>query len=295
MRFFISSTYVDLVEYRAYTIKYLSNLTEKKTGSIAAMEYFVASENTSKEVCLSELERSDIVIGIYGTRFGCVESETGRSMTEIEFDRAVELGKPVLALVTYLEQEEKQRDFIHNKVFARGKNCGRFTSLEDYADILDETIKEYFKDTEGFSYKSIWEDVRQLRKTIASDVEGDHLQMDIYEDGNEEKAIKQIRYSVNSLMALVPEIHQMYYACTDMHSDIEMPEDFREKLKQRWEFYFLGLSNNLMRIRLAVSFLRVYQLQQRLLTEKWTDDLRNEVIRARDEYVRVSNKSYTMD
>ena len=68
MRFFISSTYIDLVEYRAYTIEYLKNLTSKKTGSIAAMEYFVASDTTSKEVCLTELEKCDIVIGIYGTR-----------------------------------------------------------------------------------------------------------------------------------------------------------------------------------------------------------------------------------
>lgn len=77
MRFFISSTFKDLEEYRAYTIKYLNNLTDKKTGKAIAMEYFAASEKDSCDICLEELEKSDIVIGIYGQRFGSEPDETG--------------------------------------------------------------------------------------------------------------------------------------------------------------------------------------------------------------------------
>ena len=64
MRFFISSTFKDLEEYREHTIKYLNNLTDKKTGKVIAMEYFPASEEDSYDICLEELEKSDFVIGI---------------------------------------------------------------------------------------------------------------------------------------------------------------------------------------------------------------------------------------
>lgn len=295
MRFFISSTFEDLKEYRKYTIEYLTNLTDKKSGSFAAMEYFVASEETSKEVCLAELEKSDIVIGIYGSRFGWVEEETGRSMTEIEFDRAVELGIPVLAFVTYHKQEDKQREFIHKKVFAQGKNCARFNSLQDYADVLHDSLTTYFIDTEGYSYTSIWDDIKLMRQIIDEDIDAGNLNMKIYEDGNEGKAIDQINYSVECLRALVPLIHQMYYYCTSLPGEYELPENFGEKLENQWESFFLGLPNHLNTIRLSASFLKVFQLQYRLLTDIWTEDLRQEVIKARDEYIELSGNTYHVD
>ena len=50
MRFFISSTFKDLKEYRAYTIEYLKNLTDRKTGDVIAMEFFAASEKDSYDI-----------------------------------------------------------------------------------------------------------------------------------------------------------------------------------------------------------------------------------------------------
>lgn len=295
MRFFISSTFEDLKEYRRYTIEYLKNLTDKKTGNFAAMEYFAASEATSKEICLSELEKSDIVIGIYGSRFGSVEEETGRSMTEIEFDRAVELSKPILAFVTYQEQEEKQRKFIHEKVFAQGNNCGRFSTLQDYADVLHESIMKYFVDTEGYSYNSIWGDIKLMRRIIEEDSKAGSLQMRMYEDGNEEKALDQIQFSVNTLLETVSIIHEMYAACAYMEMNLEEFYNFGKALSQQWERIHLGLPNHLYAIRLATAFLKLFHLQHRLLTEIWTDDLRRKVIFARDEYLEIAQNSYHID
>lgn len=295
MKFFISSTFEDLKEYRRHTINYLKDLTDEKTGEIGAMEYFAASEDTSKEVCLAELESSDIVIGIYGSRFGWEEKTTGRSMTEIEFDRAFELGKPILGFVTYQEKEEKQQRFISEKVFAQGKNCGRFNSLKEYADVLHKSIKAYLSDTEGFSYKSIWDDIVLLRQIIEEDIDAGSLRMHIYEDGGESAAIEQIWTSVNFLRELIEPIHEMYYACTGFPGGYKQPEDFVDKLKQQWETFFLGLPNHLGAIRLAAPFLKLFQLQHRLLTEVWTEELRQEVINARDKYIEISGDSYHID
>lgn len=295
MRFFISSTYIDLVEYRAYTIEYLKNLTDNKTGDFAAMEYFVASEDTSKEVCLCELEKSDIVIGIYGSRFGWVEEETGRSMTEIEFDRAMELGKPVLGFVTYNEQEERQKRFISEKVFAQGRNCGRFRTLEDYANVLHDSIKKYFDETEGFSYSSIWSDIKLMRQIIDEDINAGSLHMQIYEDGSEGKALARIRESILYLQGFIPLIHKMYNNLADGIKDYHQDDNISVELRNKWEHLFLGFPNAVQGIRLGVSFLNLSYLQHRLLTETWTEDLRKEVIKARDEYLEISENSYHHD
>lgn len=119
--------------------------------------------------------------------------------------------------------------------------------------------------------------------------------MHIYEDGDESAAIEQIWTSVNFLQELVKPIHEMYYASTDFPGGYEQPEDFVDKLKQQWETFFLGLPNHLGAIRLAASFLKLCQLQHRLLTEVWTEELRQEVIKARDKYIEISGDSYHID
>ena len=65
MKFFISSTFSDLKNIRQVAINTIESLINGVTGQIAAMEYFAASPEDSKSICLEELCRSDIVIGIY--------------------------------------------------------------------------------------------------------------------------------------------------------------------------------------------------------------------------------------
>lgn len=291
MRFFISSTFEDLKEYRQYTIEYLTNLTDKRTGNFAAMEYFAASENTSKEVCLAELEKSDIVIGIYGSRFGWVEEESGRSMTEIEFDRAIELGKPILGFVTYQEQEPKQKQFIRHKVFAQGKNCGRFCSLHEYADILDASLKTYFETYEGFSYDSIWHEINELKAAIDKEIANGSLHMPLYKDGQEELAINDIITSVEHLEEFLPSIWEFYYEQNRHIYDFERTE----VQPVGWEFLFLGLPNIIKKIIHAADFLNLIHLQHRLLTEKWTEDLREKALEVRDRYFKTSTNLYYSD
>ena len=52
MRFFISSTYSDLKNIRQVAINTIESLTNGVTGQVAAMEYFVASPEDSKSVCI---------------------------------------------------------------------------------------------------------------------------------------------------------------------------------------------------------------------------------------------------
>lgn len=216
-------------------------------------------------------------------------------MTEIEFDRAAELSMPILKFVSYQKKEERQERFINEKILVPGSNCGRFRSLADFADVLHNSLRVYFENVEGFSYNSIWGDIKIMQQCIEDDINAGSLRMHIYEDGGETAAIDQICTSIEQIEELMPTIYSMYYACTEYPIGCQQPKDFRDLLKQKWESYFLGLPNCLSVIRLATSFLKIFVLQHRLLTECWTESLRQEVIAARDQYIGVSGNSYYMD
>ena len=81
MRIFLSSTYVDLKEIRKVAITYLEGImghVTDKTGTVVAMEFFNATERFCKEECLHELSTCDLVIGIYGDRYGRAHQKSQR-------------------------------------------------------------------------------------------------------------------------------------------------------------------------------------------------------------------------
>lgn len=51
--------------------------------------------------CLGEVGTSDVFIGLLGVRYGSVDPATGKSISELEYDKACELRKPVLMYVRH--------------------------------------------------------------------------------------------------------------------------------------------------------------------------------------------------
>lgn len=161
MKFFISSTYADLKIYRRTAIEMLSGLC----CSVSAMEFFHASRSAPKEVCLSELASSDVLIGIYGSRYGTVDEESGLSMTELEYRKAQEKGIPILAFVADWAREKRQEKFVSG-ICGGQMNCAFFSSRSEFAEALNDSIKAYFSGLEGYDYHSLWEDVLQAEKQL---------------------------------------------------------------------------------------------------------------------------------
>jgi hypothetical protein len=62
------------------------------------MEVFGARPGTPLEESLAEVDASDLLVGIYAHRYGTTPDGVV-SITEREYDRAVELGKLVLAFI----------------------------------------------------------------------------------------------------------------------------------------------------------------------------------------------------
>ena len=91
---FISSTYTDLKEERQAVVQ-----TILDTDNIpAGMELFKGGKG-QKETIKRWIEESDIYVLILGGRYGSIDEETGKSYTQWEYDLAVELNKPLFAIV----------------------------------------------------------------------------------------------------------------------------------------------------------------------------------------------------
>lgn len=96
---FISSTYLDMKAERQAAVEAILD-----AGHIpAGMELFSASDKKQIEVIRGWIDRSDIFMLILGGRYGSVDPETGKSYIQLEYEHAVETGKPFFAL--YLTHE----------------------------------------------------------------------------------------------------------------------------------------------------------------------------------------------
>lgn len=88
-RVFISSTYVDLVDFRNTVQRAIRQL-----GAVdVSMEYFGARDERPKEECLRLIkDESDIFVGIYAHRYGYIPKGDKISITQAEYEAASSAG-----------------------------------------------------------------------------------------------------------------------------------------------------------------------------------------------------------
>lgn len=87
---FISSTSIDLPEHRKKVTAAILELDLFPDG----MERWPAADENPLDFCLGKVDQADIFIGIYAHRYGWVPPGQDRSITELEYDRAVERRIP---------------------------------------------------------------------------------------------------------------------------------------------------------------------------------------------------------
>jgi iron(II)-dependent oxidoreductase len=95
LKVFISSTERDLQMYRKAAFQACRKLELRPVG----MEDFPPDRRAPPEVCLSFVDQVDIYLGIYAHRYGFIPKGSTMSLTEMEYDRAVSRGIPVLLFV----------------------------------------------------------------------------------------------------------------------------------------------------------------------------------------------------
>jgi hypothetical protein len=99
---FISSTYQDLAEHRRAVWQVLEGFNVAVRG----MEQFGARTEAALDTCLAEVEQSDVYVGISAFRLGSLDGASGKSFTQLEYERAYQLRKTVLV---YLADETAAR------------------------------------------------------------------------------------------------------------------------------------------------------------------------------------------
>lgn len=96
-RVFVSSTWRDLQEHRAA----IKEKIIRRDLLFRGMEHFGADpENRTPSIkIVDEVKAADIYCGVFGVRYGSIDSATGVSMTELELNAAEASGKPMLIYV----------------------------------------------------------------------------------------------------------------------------------------------------------------------------------------------------
>jgi hypothetical protein len=138
---FISSTYEDLIPYRKSVWDVLSDLNL----TIKGMEKFGARKSCPLDTCLAEVSKSDIYIGILAYRFGSIESKTGKSFTQLEYEKAVALDKNILIYLLAKDGNLQPRfvDFGEKAL-----------KLENFKNFLQEKhTVDFFKDPDDLKIK----------------------------------------------------------------------------------------------------------------------------------------------
>ena len=95
MRVFLSSTSVDLGDYRKAVAEALARLGLE----VGRMEVFGARPQDPSEVCLTEVESCDLFVGVYAHRYGHIPAGSNISITEAEFHHAKNGNKPIFCFV----------------------------------------------------------------------------------------------------------------------------------------------------------------------------------------------------
>lgn len=99
---FVSSTFVDLQTYR----KAVWEALQVFDVNIRGMEQFGARTETPLQTCIAEVDQSDIYVGVVGFRLGSIEPTSGKSYTQLEYERALSLSKEIFI---YLIDEQNAR------------------------------------------------------------------------------------------------------------------------------------------------------------------------------------------
>lgn len=317
MKIFISSTFTDLKEIRRVAINMLNSLTCEKSGDTIAMEFFEACNESCLDVCLNKIRQADLVIGIYGNRYGTVVSDdlAGRSMTEIEFDEAIAHNIPVLRFVANdieTQAEDQQKQFIQNKVFKPENLSARF-DLNDpngFAERLNDSLRKHFNGLDGYEYNSVWDDIRELQEKLSNDDSYPHLTP--YKDDEELNAFKQIEESTKYILEankdLISEndmIHLLAYyydngypkdAQTEAQETINRIKKNPDLFLRNWEVVNRLIPNRIRTIQLSTCYLKLCYVQGKLLRESWTEELRQEILSVKHDYVNfIKTKSMLVD
>jgi hypothetical protein len=156
LKIFLSSTQVDLSEARENIIRFLGVLK----SDLLAMEVFGSDESRPVDFCLKQVRKCNIFIGIYAERYGSIDEETGKSITELEYleaNKMLQVGKLQAMLLYAIDSKANwplnliERDFVKMTRLATFKN-----------EILSKHTVSFFKSTDELPFFILRDVIRKI-------------------------------------------------------------------------------------------------------------------------------------
>lgn len=238
LQVFISSTYTDLIEERQAAVSAVL-----KSGNIpAGMELFTAGDQSQLEVIKRWIDESDVYMLILGGRYGSVEKGSGVSYTELEYNYALEIGKPLFSVViredaleekvknygtSVLEKDRqaelklfKQKVLSNMSSFFEDEKDIRLCVMESLPDIAaSRDLSGWISGDEVPDTKTLIEEINKLSKEVAElSKENSDLKAKIVngkKDGTEEE-FQELEKILKSINIKVPP------SATDQDDDMEV-------------------------------------------------------------------------
>jgi tetratricopeptide (TPR) repeat protein/cellulose biosynthesis protein BcsQ len=150
LRIFLSSTYKDLIEYRAAAIR----AVEGTSYQAIKMEVFGARPDEPLVACLKEVEESHLFIGIYSLRYGFIPEGADISITEMEYVHAKKLGKEIYCFLLDEENQPWLKKWIDGepgkskledfkKRIQKVQVCDYFTTADDLRAKVANALSHY--------------------------------------------------------------------------------------------------------------------------------------------------------
>ncbi len=205
---FLSSTYDDLREERQAATQSILAM-----GHLAAgMELFPASDLSQLDLIQRVIDESDYYVVLVGGRYGTLHPQLGMSFTELEYDHALKLQKPILGFVARdigkltserVESDPSRRaalDRFREKVLS--KTCQLFDDPKDLglkvmSSLMTETRINpqigWIRADQGRSSEDIAEE-RELRRVVKEQAD----------------RVVELERRIRDAVVMIPEIERDY-------------------------------------------------------------------------------------
>lgn len=138
LQVFISSTFIDMKDERQAAVEAVL-----QAGHIpAGMELFASGDESQLQTIRRWIDDSDVFMLILGGRYGSIEPKSCKSYVQLEYEYAVEKGKPVFAAIM-------SEECLGAKVKAIGADAleqRHGPSLEQFRNTVKQRICRFFED-----------------------------------------------------------------------------------------------------------------------------------------------------
>ncbi len=171
-KFYLSSTYEDLKDYRQQVFEIL----QKMGHSVVGMENYTASWVAPLERCLEDVAECDYYLGIFAWRYGHIPENNnpeGKSITELEYLKAVDMEiKPLLFILHKNAQwslDMVDSDVTQIKELRRSLSkklmVGFFKNLKEFTEKVEKAVSETLDDSAH--KRKFWERYAKLILCLA--------------------------------------------------------------------------------------------------------------------------------